>query len=252
MWMLRDTPALLTDHYELTMAQVYFLQAIRETGCFEVFVRHLPEHWGYFVMAGLPKVQSYLHELRFAADDIDYLRSVGSFRDEFLEYLSHLRLDSGDLVALSRFAYAQFRQEGLDFLQIFASGDLDEFRIAKLLDAGAPIDGFGVGTRFIVSQHVPALGIVYKIAQYGARPLHKTSPEKETRPGRKSLVRTGTERYELDTVGPFQPAADDLLQPFPAAEPMPAIQQRLARERARLPDSVKALRNPLPYPVPYL
>jgi len=420
MWLLRDTPALFTDHYELTMAQAYFRQGMHETGYFEVFIRHLPEHWGYFVMAGLPEIRDYLRALRFATEDIDYLRSVGIFRDEFLEYLSRLqldvtirslpegtiffphepimevsgpilhaqlletyilnilgfsiiaatlaarmveaargvpvidfglrraqgplaalratrggqvagfaatsnvfaarqlglrpsgtmahsfieahpseeqafrafaeiyrenaillvdtydslegiktaarvakdlatrgirirgiRLDSGDLVALSRFARTHFRERGLEFLKIFASGDLDEFRIAEILDAGAPIDGFGVGTRFTVSQHAPALGIVYKIAQYGSRPLHKTSPGKETRPGRKSLVRTGTERYERDTVGPFQPVAHDLLQPFPATEPMPVIQQRLARELARLPVPVRALRNPAPYPVEY-
>ena len=80
---------------------------------------------------------------------------------------------------------------GVEFLRIFASGDLDEFRIAELLDAGAEIDGFGVGTRFTVSQHAPAIGIVYKIARYGDRDLHKTSPEKATLPGRKTILRTG-------------------------------------------------------------
>jgi hypothetical protein len=51
MWLLQDTPALFTDFYELTMAQAYFRQGMDETGYFEVFVRSLPEHWGFFVMA---------------------------------------------------------------------------------------------------------------------------------------------------------------------------------------------------------
>ncbi len=64
-----------------------------ETGYFEVFVRHLPEHWGFFVMAGLPEVESYLHEFHFAPQDIEYLRSTGVFAEDFLEYLSRLKLD---------------------------------------------------------------------------------------------------------------------------------------------------------------
>ena len=72
MWLLQDTPALFTDFYELTMAQAYFVKGMRETASFEVFVRHLPEHWGFFVMAGLPEVESYLHEFRFAGPDIEY------------------------------------------------------------------------------------------------------------------------------------------------------------------------------------
>jgi nicotinate phosphoribosyltransferase len=420
MWLLKDTPALFTDLYELTMAQVYFQKAMDQTACFEVFIRHLPEHWGFFVMAGLPEVESYLHEFRFAREDIEYLRSTGIFTDDFLEYLAPfklnvqvralpegtvffpnepllevrgpllhaqlletyllnilgfsiteaslaartiiaargipvvdfglrrcqgpisslraarggqiagfaatsnvyaarllnlppsgtmahsfieaheseeqafrhyaeiyraraillvdtydslegiktaarvakdfagrgirihgIRLDSGDLLALSRFARSHFQEQGLDFLSIFASGDLDEFRIADLLKSGAEIDGLGIGTRFTVSQHAPALGIVYKIAQYGDRPLYKTSPEKATRPGRKSVVRVGRETYEKDIVQPLNPNTADLLTPFTAAEPLETIQARLKQQLSRLPESVKTIRNPGAYPVEF-
>ncbi len=420
MWLLKDTPALFTDLYELTMAQVYFQKAMEQTAYFGVFVRHLPEHWGFFVMAGLPEVESYLREFRFSQGDIEYLRSTGIFAEDFLEYLSlfklnvqvrslpegtvffpnepimevsgpllhaqlletyvlnilgfsiieaslaarvmiaargipvvdfgvrrcqgpissiraarggqlagfaatsnvyaarllnlppsgtmahsfveaheseeqafrhyaeiyreratllvdtydsiegikaaarvakdfarqgirlrGIRLDSGDLATLSQFARSYFKEQGLDFLSIFASGDLDEFRIAELLEAGAEIDGIGIGTRFSVSQHAPALGIVYKIVQYGDRPLYKTSPEKATRPGRKSIVRVGRETYEKDIVQPLDPNAADLLIPFQSAEPMPAIQQRLAGELAHLPDSTRALRDPGAYRVEF-
>src|SRR5512136_2976756 len=93
MWLLKDTPGLFTDLYELTMAQAYFRQGMDEMGYFEVFVRHLPPHWGFFVMAGLPEIQSYLRELRFSDSDIDYLRSTGVFGEDFLKYLSVFRLD---------------------------------------------------------------------------------------------------------------------------------------------------------------
>jgi nicotinate phosphoribosyltransferase len=159
--------------------------------------------------------------------------------------LRGIRLDSGDLVALSKFARAYFKQEGLEFLRIFASGDLDEFRIAELLEAGAEIDGFGIGTRFTVSQHAPAIGIVYKIVQYGDRPLRKTSPEKATFPGRKSVVRM----HEKDVVKPLDPQAHDLLQYLQAVEPIEVIQERLRKELTALPESVQDIRHPGEYRV---
>ena len=61
--------------------------------------------------------------------------------------LRGVRLDSGDLLALSKAVRAIFDEAGLYDVQIFASNDLDEFQIDELLAAGAPIDGFGVGTR---------------------------------------------------------------------------------------------------------
>src|SRR5512146_2831024 len=94
MWLLQGTPALFTDFYELTMAQAYFAKGMHETASFEVFVRHLPEHWGFFVMAGLPEVQSYLREFHFAAEDLQYLRSLGRFQADFLEHLATLELDA--------------------------------------------------------------------------------------------------------------------------------------------------------------
>ena len=66
MWLMKNSPALFMDLYELTMAQVYFQKKMNETAYFEVAIRRLPEHWGFFVMAGLAEIQSYLGEFRFA------------------------------------------------------------------------------------------------------------------------------------------------------------------------------------------
>jgi nicotinate phosphoribosyltransferase len=179
--------------------------------------------------------------------------------------LRGVRLDSGDLVEQSRFARDYFDRQGLDFMQVFVSGDLDEFRIHDLLAAGARIDGFGIGTRFAASQHAPAIGIVYKLAQYGDEPLAKHSPDKQTRPGRKSVTRrvglapplprsTGQAPpggYERDVIVPYNSKADDLLVPFESPEPMEAVQQRLAGQLARLPEKVKAIRSPAEYPVEF-
>jgi nicotinate phosphoribosyltransferase len=88
---MKDTPGLLTDLYELTMAQVYYKKQMAETAYFEVYIRRLPENWGFFVMAGLNEVESFLREFRFSRADIDYLRSTKLFTEDFLMYLATLR-----------------------------------------------------------------------------------------------------------------------------------------------------------------
>jgi nicotinate phosphoribosyltransferase len=60
MWLIKHSPALFMDLYELTMAQVYFEKQINDRAYFEVTIRKLPEHWGFFIMAGLAEVESYL------------------------------------------------------------------------------------------------------------------------------------------------------------------------------------------------
>jgi nicotinate phosphoribosyltransferase len=119
------------------------------------------------------------------------------------------------------------------------------------LRQGAPIDGFGIGTRFGVSRFAPAIEIVYKIVQYGDRGVFKTSPGKHTRPGRKAITRVKGTHYEKDIVQPLRAQTDDLLGSFESAEDMPVIRQRLAAELSLLDDGVKAIRNPRPYPVEF-
>ena len=69
--------------------------------------------------------------------------------------LAGVRLDSGDLVQLSQHVRRILDDAGLSYVRIFASGGLDEDEIARCLDAGAPIDAFGVGTRMNVSADAP-------------------------------------------------------------------------------------------------
>lgn len=84
--------ALFTDFYELTMAQSYFDAGIHEQrSAFSLFTRSLPSDWSYMIFAGLPYVIDYLDKLSFGPDEIDYLRSTGSFSEPFLDYLSTLR-----------------------------------------------------------------------------------------------------------------------------------------------------------------
>ncbi|MCV2368693.1 nicotinate phosphoribosyltransferase [Paucibacter oligotrophus] len=108
--------------------------------------------------------------------------------------LTGVRLDSGDLAAQARLIRRMFDQAGLPQLTIFASGDLDEQRIADLLAAGAPIDGFGIGTALSTSSDVPSLDAVYKLQSYAGQPRRKRSQGKATWPGIKQLYRRSSEQ----------------------------------------------------------
>jgi nicotinate phosphoribosyltransferase len=100
-----------------------------------------------------------------------------------------VRLDSGDLAVFAHEARRLLDDAGLHAVEIFASGALDEYAIEKLLDAGAPIDGFGVGTRMGVSADAPSLDMAYKLVEYGGRGRVKLSPGKPILPGPKQVFR---------------------------------------------------------------
>ena len=91
--------SLLTDLYELTMMQGYFKTNKQETVIFDAFYRTNPCGNGYAICAGLDQVIDYIKNLRFSPEDISYLRSVGCFDEDFLEYLAAFRF-SGDIYAI--------------------------------------------------------------------------------------------------------------------------------------------------------
>jgi nicotinate phosphoribosyltransferase len=104
-----------------------------------------------------------------------------------------VRLDSGDLAALSREVRAILNEAGLHETKIVASGDLDEYEIRRLTDAQAPVDAFGVGTSVVTSIDAPALGGVYKLVELSergrSRRVMKRSPANATWPGCKQVWR---------------------------------------------------------------
>ena len=100
-----------------------------------------------------------------------------------------IRLDSGDLAELAKQARRRLDAAGLDDVMIFASSGLDEHKITGLLDEGAPIDGFGVGTKMGTSADQPALDSAYKLCSYAGEPRMKLSAEKSNLPGRKQIMR---------------------------------------------------------------
>jgi nicotinate phosphoribosyltransferase len=180
-----------------------------------------------------------------------------------------IRLDSGDVLADSRWARERLARAGWTDVQIFVSGDLDENRIESLLSGGAQIDAFGVGTALSTSSDAPSLGVIYKLVEVevGGR-VHsaaKFSEEKHTYPGRKQVFRLS---------GPDGTYSEDIIgledEAFPDAEPLlvPVMRQgrrldgtegevamareRFIAERERLAKHVRALAPPKePYSVHY-
>ena len=91
-WNERSNMTMLTDFYELTMAQTYFEQGKQDTiACFDLYFRQVPEKGGYAVMAGVEQMVDYLLNLHFTEEDLDFLRGLGQFSEPFLDYLRHFR-----------------------------------------------------------------------------------------------------------------------------------------------------------------
>ena len=103
--------------------------------------------------------------------------------------VSRVRLDSGDIMNLSRDVRKILDDNGFADIGIIATGNMDEFSIADLLAQGAPIDGFGIGTKLDTSEDAPYLECAYKIVEYAGEPRLKNSQDKQTLPGRKQVLR---------------------------------------------------------------
>ncbi|MGZ4576651.1 MAG: nicotinate phosphoribosyltransferase, partial [Mycobacterium sp.] len=120
-----------------------------------------------------------------------------------------VRLDSGDLGALSKATRAKLDAAGLDHVEIVASSGLDEYRIAALMNEGCPIDAFAVGTKLVVAQDAPALDMAYKLVEYEGTGRTKFSSGKVIYPGRKQVVRRLDRGiFAGDTIGRFDEQLD--------------------------------------------
>ncbi|EJW11337.1 Nicotinate phosphoribosyltransferase [Rhodovulum sp. PH10] len=171
-----------------------------------------------------------------------------------------VRLDSGDLVPLSQEVRHILDAGGCESVKIFVSGGLDELSIAALLSAGAPIDGFGVGTALTTSQDQPVLDIVYKLQEYAGVGRRKRSAAKQTWPGRKQVWRRhrpdGTMAGDTLSLAGARVDGEPLLVPVMrkgrrVAEPPPlaALRTRAARGLASLPENLRDVATPGGYPV---
>ena len=176
-----------------------------------------------------------------------------------------VRLDSGDLVRLSRAVRDILDAGGLADTQILASGDLDEHKIAAVVSSGAPIDGFGVGTALSTSSDAPALSGVYKLVEIDRAgtmtPVMKLSAGKRTYPGAKQLWRVyGPGGPVRDVVGLAGEAAPRDGEPLLTCVVRGGVRQQPTRgihqirdacqsAVARLPEGVRRHRDAAAYPV---
>ncbi len=175
--------------------------------------------------------------------------------------LRGVRLDSGDMRALSHAVRAILDHAGLTDASIYASSSFDEFSINALVQADAPIDAFGVGTRMGVSADAPYLDIVYKLVRLGGRDVRKLSPGKITLAGKKQVFRRRNSdgRYREDMIACRAEVIEDaesLLkpvmvggQPSDTGPTLSALRDRFATEFARLPLRYKDIHRYAAYPV---
>ncbi|SDH73209.1 nicotinate phosphoribosyltransferase [Nitrosomonas sp. Nm132] len=232
-----------------TMAHSYIQAHADETTAFEHFARSNPDNVvllidTYDTEAAAGKVVTLAPKLHAAHIDI-----------------KGVRLDSGDLAAHARNVRQILDQGGLQSTTIFASGNLDEYRLQTLLSVKAPIDGFGIGTALDISSDAPAFDCAYKLQEYAGKPRRKRSEGKATWPGRKQVYRYYTPQGEIshDIVAleendsyEGQPLLVPVMQAgqrIHAKIPLYELRQQTLASYTRLPKAMTALDTAPTYPV---
>jgi nicotinate phosphoribosyltransferase len=227
-----------------TMAHAYVEAFPTEREAFTAFAEDFPER------------------ATFLVDTYDTLTGVATALDvvDSLGIHGHIgvRLDSGDLLALSRATRELLDRAGRASVAIYASGGLDELDVHDLLEAGAPIDSFGLGTRIGISADAPSLDSVYKLVEYDGRPVMKLSAGKATLPGPKQVFRADLDHGDVLALQNERPAAAatpllvDVMRDGRRTEPpgsLSAAAARLSADLARLPPRTRDLRAPTPIEV---
>ena len=232
-----------------TMAHSYVESFDREIESFRAFAKSFPDNTTllidtYDTMAGARKAVTVAREMRQAGLA---LRAV--------------RLDSGDMVQLSKQVREILDESGFSEVKIFASGGFDEFKIRKILTAGAIIDAFGVGTKMGVSADAPYLDMAYKMVVYNGRPVMKLSSGKVSLAGPKQVFRQrdGQGLFKGDLIGLLDEEVADsesLLETvmqdgkkLHPPEPLPKTRDRFREEFSLLPEIYKDLEGNPNYPV---
>ena len=232
-----------------TMAHSYVSAFDSELDAFFAYADTFPDH-SIFLIDTYDSVEGARHAATVAKE----MQKKG-------HTLIGVRLDSGDMVSLSREVRKIFDDAGLLDVKIFASSGFDEFKIAKVISAGAAIDAFGVGTKVGVSADAPFVDVVYKMVRFKGRDVRKLSPGKVTLAGEKQLFRKSDQygRYSEDIIGQRdeiivegKPLLEKvmgngkLLCPHPQLQ---VLQERFKKNFAALDDGYKSIQDHKAYPV---
>lgn len=232
-----------------TMAHSYIMSFKEEIDAFFAFQRAFPDNTvllidTYDTLCGAKKA---LEVARAAAEQGKQVKAV--------------RLDSGDLVELSRGVRRILKEGGFPEIKIMASGSLDEDRIEELLKAGAEIDIFAVGTKMGVSADSPYFDIAYKLVEYDGRPVLKLSSGKKTWLGQKQVFRFYDEQGNMSSdllclASESHDGGEPLLDTFMERgelknrpESLEAIRRRFSKDWEALPLSLRDLGPAERFPV---
>lgn len=232
-----------------TMAHSFVTAFESETDAFDAYAKIFPDSAVFLI-----DTYDTLQGARNAALVGNRMRQQGSA-------LLGVRLDSGEMVALSRKVRRILDQAGLPDVKIFASSGFDEYVLERLIAGGSRIDDFGVGTRMGVSADAPYLDMVYKMVRLGARNVRKVSEGKITLAGEKQVFRkmAANGHFNGDVIGLRDDSPDGanaLLAPVMEkgrpVGPMPTLEEiraRFAGNFARLDNRHKRIEDAEPYPV---
>jgi nicotinate phosphoribosyltransferase len=232
-----------------TMAHSYVTSFNSEIEAFRVFARNFP---------GSTTLLIDTYDNIFGAHHAVIVAKEMEAKGQRLEFV---RLDSGDMAAISQEVRRILDDNGLGYVRILASGGFDEDKIARLLADGARIDAFAVGTKMGVSADAPYFDIAYKLVRYAERPVMKLSSGKVTLVDKKQVWRTfdAQGNMQRDVIALRDEAVSEgnpLLEPVMAGgrmvRPLPALpasRDYFQAQFARLPATYKTLQDPARYPV---
>ncbi len=236
-----------------TMAHSFVMSFEKEIDAFRAFTRTFPDKSTLLIdtydeLAGAEKAVVVAKELEKTGCK-----------------LGGVRLDSGDLVQASKKIRALLDANGLGYVKVFASGDLDEYRVADLLSQGAAIDAFGVGTRMGTSADKPYVDVIYKLCETTSAkgdfsPIMKLSEGKATLPGRKQVFRFTDKQgfFEKDVIALADakvegaPLLVKVMKNGKITHALPAlgeVRAAAAENLSKLPEKYKKLTDAPAYPV---
>ena len=236
-----------------TMAHSFIMSYPKELDAFRAFAKTFPNKSTLLIdtyddIAGAEKAVIVAKELE-----------AKGFR------LGGVRLDSGDLAETSKKVRKILDDNGLGYVKIFASGDLDEFKITQLLNDGARIDAFGVGTKMGTSADRPYLDVIYKLcetmmADGSFSPIMKLSKDKITLPGRKQVYRFKNKDGSFcrdvialaDECVEGEPLLVKVMEKGKLSCGLPSLEEIRAEASgnlSKLPEEYKVLTNAPAYPV---
>jgi nicotinate phosphoribosyltransferase len=212
-----------------------------------------------------PKNTTLLVDTYNTKKGIENAITIGLYLKEGKHRLRGIRLDSGDIVSLSKLARSMLDKAGLNYVKILASGNLDEFKIKDLIRKGACVDSFGVGTNMGASVDAPFLDVIYKISEVTDEegnflPTMKLSRGKITYPGRKQVFRIRTKggRFIEDVLGlekerikgsPLLIKAVDKGRIIYKTPPLDRIRKSLNNNLLNFPGALKGIESKYKYPV---